>query len=134
MRIPLAAAAAALALLPVTTADAAGVLAVPLSGTSFFRPTWGVALAGACTYSGTVLTATATAAAVGGTGSVSITCTLHTASGSQVGYAAASGGPAATNSTIVPVGATPAKICGTAAAYVSGWSHPATDSACATVR
>ncbi len=134
MRTPLAAAAAALAFLPVSPAHAAGVLAVPLSGTSFFRPTWGVALAGACSYDGTVLNATATATAVGGTGSVSITCTLHTASGSQVGYAAASGGPAATNTTVVPIGATPAKICGSASAYVSGWSIPATDSACASVR
>ena len=128
MRLPLLAALVAVASLSApASATSPGVGEVALSGTSFFRPNNGVAVAGSCQYTGTILSGVAVSAVVGGTNTyTSILCELRNAAGSVIAGASGLGvGAAEALRVDLPGGATAWQVCGRAEAGSSAWSHPA---------
>lgn len=127
MRLPLAAALAALALVPSTASADAGAGVVAMAAHSFFRPGVGLVAAGACAYTGTILTGAATAVAVpsGTPRSVHVHCDLLNASGGVIGQVDASGGVYALESQLVQSTQTPVRVCGRVTAYHPTWIHPA---------
>ena len=130
MRLPLIAALAAVASLSApASATRPGVGEIALTGTSFFRPNNGVAVAGQCAYAGTVLSGFAVGVTVtpGNNTYTSIVCELRDAGGGVIASASATDRYAAEAhwADPLPLGATPWQVCGRAEAGTSTWSHPA---------
>ena len=137
MRRPLTAAAvAALALVPSSSAHAVGVGAgaVVIPASSFFRPNVGVAGVGSCIYAEAVLVAAVAGVAVTGVvATVSVSCTVQDSAGATLLSAGASSSLNAGVGyrTGLPVN-TPVRICGTVTVDSPQWG-PATASSCAAV-
>jgi hypothetical protein len=106
MRRPLLAAVAATIALSVNPAHAAapGAGTAVAYATGFFRPNSGIVAVGTCTYAGYTLAGTAVALGVlpGNEDSLTITCSLRNAYGSQIGSTTGSGvNEASTTSTVI---------------------------------
>lgn len=125
---PLIAAVAATAALSLNPANAAapGVGTVAVSDTAFFRPGIGIVTAGECTYAVTSLKGDAVAVTVvpGNEQSVTISCSLRNAAGTQILSAYGTGTNRATATTTVLGGQVPVTICATVTATSSAAGVP----------